>query len=54
MDINEDNPLGLNGRLATAYSGLLKEMWLGNDRYTSPYDLKRVLGGRVARFSGTG
>jgi ubiquitin carboxyl-terminal hydrolase 4/11/15 len=54
MDINTDNPLGLNGKLAEAYANLLKDMWLGNDRSTAPYDLKRVLGQRVARFSGYG
>ena len=54
MDVNTDNPLGLNGKLAEAYANLLKDMWLGNDRSTAPYDLKRVLGQRVARFSGYG
>lgn len=54
MDVNSDNPLGLNGKLAEAYANLLKDMWLGNDRSTAPYDLKRVLGQRVARFSGYG
>jgi len=29
-------------------------MWLGEDKRTAPYDLKRVLGKRVARFSGYG
>lgn len=43
-DVNTDNPLGLNGRLAEAYYNLLKDMWIGNDRSTAPYDLKRVLG----------
>jgi ubiquitin carboxyl-terminal hydrolase 4/11/15 len=27
-DINRDNPLGLKGKLAEAYKGLLEEMWL--------------------------
>jgi hypothetical protein len=54
MDVNSDNPLGLNGKLAEAYANLLKDMWFGNDRSTAPYDLKRVLGQRVARFSGYG
>lgn len=54
MDVNTDNPLGLGGRLAEAYSNLLKDMWIGSDRSTAPYDLKRVLGQRVARFSGYG
>lgn len=53
-DINEDNPLGLGGRLATAYHQLLEEMWLAKNPRTAPHDLKRVLGKRVARFSGYG
>ena len=29
-------------------------MWCGDDKRTAPYDLKKVLGKRVARFSGYG
>lgn len=53
-DINEDNPLGLEGRLASAFSELLAEMWLDKTGRTAPHQLKRVLGKRVARFSGYG
>jgi ubiquitin carboxyl-terminal hydrolase 4/11 len=53
-DINADNPLGLGGKLAEAYHSLMEDIWLGNDARTAPYDLKRVLGKRVARFSGYG
>lgn len=53
-DINTDNPLGLGGRLAQAYAGLVQDLWIGKDSKTAPYDLKRVLGKRVARFSGYG
>ena len=53
-DINEDNPLGLGGNLAKAYHSLLYDLWLDKDGRTAPYDLKRVLGKRVARFSGYG
>jgi len=53
-DVNTDNPLGLDGRLAEAYHGLLQDMWLGSDKRTAPYDLKRVLGKKIARFSGYG
>ena len=53
-DINEDNPLGLQGRLATAYAKLMNEMWSQSNRSTAPYDLKRTLGNRVARFAGYG
>lgn len=53
-DINEDNPLGLGGRLAIAYHSLLEDMWLANSQRTAPHDLKRTLGKRVARFAGYG
>ena len=53
-DINNDNPLGMNGKLAEAYHSLLVDMWVGGDSKTAPFDLKRVLGKRVARFSGYG
>lgn len=53
-DINKDNALGMNGKLAEAYYSLLVDMWQGKDPRTAPYDLKRVLGKRVARFSGYG
>ena len=42
------------GKLAEAYAGLMQEMWVGDDKRTAPYDLKKVLGKRVARFSGYG
>ena len=54
LDINADNPLGLGGRLAAAYTSLLNDLWVGKDRKTAPYDLKRVLGKKIARFSGYG
>lgn len=44
----------MEGRLATAFSELMAEMWLAQDRRTAPYNLKRTLGKRVARFSGYG
>lgn len=53
-DINEDNPLGLGGNLAKAYHSLLVDIWIGKDARTAPYDLKRVLGKKIARFSGYG
>lgn len=53
-DINEDNPLGLGGNLAKAYHSLLVDLWIGKESRTAPYDLKRVLGKKIARFSGYG
>lgn len=54
IDVNTDNPLGLEGRLAAAFCELLTEMWLSKQTRTAPHQLKRVLGKRVARFSGYG
>lgn len=53
-EINKDNPLGMSGRLAKAYSGLMQEMWQGSDSKTAPWDLKKTLGSRISRFSGFG
>ena len=46
--------MGLGGRLAQAYTSLLEDLWIDKDGRTAPFDLKRVLGKRVARFSGYG
>lgn len=52
--INKQNPLGMGGKLAQAYAGLIQEMWQGSDGRTAPSDLKRTLGSRISRFSGYG
>jgi hypothetical protein len=39
-EINKENPLGMGGKLAKAYAGLLNEMWLGTDSRTAPHHLK--------------
>ena len=46
--------MGLGGNLAKAYHQLLEDIWIDSDRVTAPYDLKRVLGKKIARFSGYG
>lgn len=53
-EINKENPLGMSGKLARAYAGLLAEMWQGTDSKTAPWDLKKTLGSRISRFSGFG
>ena len=59
-DLNRVNPLGLGGKLATAYANLMRDMWLAQganesfSRGIAPYDLKKTLGKRVQRFSGYG
>lgn len=54
QDVNLDNPLGMGGRLAGAYKSLLEDLWLGKEARTAPFDLKKVLGKKIARFSGYG
>jgi ubiquitin C-terminal hydrolase len=39
-ELNRTNPLGQNGELATAWADLIKEMWNGQNTYTSPRQLK--------------
>ncbi len=53
-DINRENPLGMKGQLAISYAELIKEMWGGNSSRTGPYDFKRIIGSKVAKFSGYG
>jgi ubiquitin carboxyl-terminal hydrolase 4/11 len=53
-DLNKINPLGMGGKLALAYCTLLRKMWLENNEVVTPYDLKKVLGKRIRRFSGYG
>jgi len=53
-DINKSNPLGMGGKLATAYAGLMQEMWCGGSSRLAPTDLKRTLGSKISRFSGYG
>ena len=54
QDINEDNPLGLGGKLAKVYAELNYEMWIGSSNRVAPWDLKKVVGKKVAKFSGFG
>ena len=44
----------MKGKLAKAFGALIREMWMGRDGRTAPYDLKRTLGSRISRFSGYG
>jgi ubiquitin C-terminal hydrolase len=53
-DINKSNPLGMGGKLATAYAGLMQEMWCGGSIRLAPIDLKKTLGSKISRFSGYG
>ena len=51
-DLNKSNPLGTGGYLISAYSELIKELWMGSEGYISPWDLKKVIGKFAPQFSG--
>ena len=53
-EFNTTNPLGMKGKLAKAFGNLVKEMWLGRESRTAPFDLKKTLGNKISRFSGFG
>ncbi|KAL4464783.1 hypothetical protein ABPG74_011344 [Tetrahymena malaccensis] len=51
-DLNRDNPLGTGGYLAASYAELIKDMWRGSDNYSSPWNLKKIIGKFAPQFSG--
>ena len=51
-EINKTNPLGMGGSIATAFGDLMKEMWSGENSYTSPTSFKRVIGKYAPQFAG--
>lgn len=51
-DINKSNPLGLGGRLAIEYAGLLQELWSGKYSAVAPTKFRSALCKFAPRFSG--
>eukprot|EP00658_Telonema_sp_P-2_P056796 TRINITY_DN4524_c0_g1_i5.p1 TRINITY_DN4524_c0_g1~~TRINITY_DN4524_c0_g1_i5.p1 ORF type:complete len:1535 (+),score=420.35 TRINITY_DN4524_c0_g1_i5:150-4607(+) len=51
-DINETNPLGSGGKLATAYSDFVNQLWTGGFGVISPSALKTQIGGINKQFEG--
>lgn len=51
-DLNEDNPLGMNGEIATSYAELIHTMWSGRYSYTVPRNFKYAVGRFAPQFSG--
>lgn len=51
-DLNRDNPLGLGGKLASAYGGLMNKLWRGNVSHVSPKFFKWQLGKFAPQFGG--
>lgn len=51
-DVNKDNPLGCEGKMALAYSKLIHEMWYSNEKSIRPVMFKKILGEFATQFSG--
>ncbi len=51
-DLNEDNPLGMQGLIAKEYAALINELWSGDFSCVSPSDLKRTIGQFAPTFAG--
>ena len=49
-DINEDNTLGMGGRLAKEWGNLMKQYWVEQTRVGDPSDFKYVIGQKAVRF----
>eukprot|EP00457_Paulinella_chromatophora_P001305 gb/GEZN01001307.1/.p1 GENE.gb/GEZN01001307.1/~~gb/GEZN01001307.1/.p1 ORF type:complete len:930 (+),score=171.77 gb/GEZN01001307.1/:25-2814(+) len=50
--VNRENPLGWQGRVALEYGNLLQEIWGGSYSTVSPSKFKQVMGEIQPRFSG--
>jgi len=53
-ELNETNRLGMGGKLASSFAGLIQDLWCGSSNKTAPTNLKKTLGTKVQRFSGYG
>ncbi len=51
-DLNEDNPLGMQGLIGKEYAELIKQLWSGEYSCVSPSDLKRTIGQFAPAFAG--
>jgi ubiquitin C-terminal hydrolase len=51
-DLNTDNPLGLGGKLASAFGGLLSKLWKPSALYVTPKHFKFMLSKFAPQFSG--
>lgn len=50
--INRDNPLGMEGRIAEAYGDMIKNIWAGSMECFVPRQFKYVVGSFAPQFSG--
>ena len=53
-DINENNNLGMRGRLAEEWGKLMKQYWVEDTRVGDPSDFKYIIGQKCERFRGYG
>lgn len=53
-EVNKTNPLGYNGKVATTYGHLLKEIYSENRGSVTPRDFKNTIGRCRSTFSGYG
>ncbi|RKP28142.1 hypothetical protein SYNPS1DRAFT_11648 [Syncephalis pseudoplumigaleata] len=51
-DINRDNPLGMQGRVADVYGDLLRQLWQDDVAHIAPREFKSVLQRFAPQFSG--
>lgn len=51
-EINESNPLGMGGKIASAFGNLMQEMWSGKNSYVNPREFKYTIGKFAPQFSG--
>lgn len=51
-DLNRENPLGWQGKVASEYGKLVKEVWSGNFKVITPRGFKHTIGEFAPRFSG--
>ena len=53
-DINEENSLGMRGKLAKEWGNLMKQYWVEDTRVGDPSDFKYIIGQKCERFRGYG
>ena len=53
-DINEENKLGMQGRLAKSWGELMNQYWVEGTRVGDPSDFKYTIGQKAVRFRGYG
>jgi len=50
--LNSKNSLGTRGKLALAFGELVSELFVGQNRYVAPWDVKRIVAMKASQFRG--